>query len=389
MINNQYPLSFRLGLCFFLFFALSGCRKSFHPPEGTYVVTAEKKPLVSELFFSGTLQPLRSEVVVSPVEGVIEKKYFEYGQSVKKGQVLFLVRSSQLEKEYRDALTNYLKSKAQYNTNKVKLHEDEVLQKEGIISRNEYQNSQSSASDTYLAYLQADQSLKQVLDKTHGEFEEAKNLKIEDKEAVTKALLNKVDTVELASTADGVALLPEKGVGEESSGSTKLLVGSLVKSGQVVAMIGDLSGVSIDVSVSQVDVNHIAVGQKAVVTSDGFPGLVLQGEVADVSAQAVSAVGGSLPTFPVRVDVKSIEEKNRKRIAVGMTAMIKILVEKPPAIMLPIRAVVMNQGITKVKKIEVNKGKVIDVPVMVGKTSLTEVEILQGVLPGDKVLVSR
>ena len=216
-----------------------------------------------------------------------------------------------------------------------------------------------------------------------------KNLKIEDKEAVTKALLNKVDTVELASTADGVALLPEKGVGEESSGSTKLLVGSLVKSGQVVAMIGDLSGVSIDVSVSQVDVNHIAVGQKAVVTSDGFPGLVLQGEVADVSAQAVSAVGGSLPTFPVRVDVKSIEEKNRKRIAVGMTAMIKILVEKPPAIMLPIRAVVMNQGITKVKKIEVNKGKVIDVPVMVGKTSLTEVEILQGVLPGDTVLVSR
>lgn len=389
MINNQYPLSFRLGLCFFLLFALSGCRKSFHPPEGTYVVTAEKKPLVSELFFSGTLQPLRSEVVVSPVEGVIEKKYFEYGQSVKKGQVLFLVRSSQLEKEYRDALTNYLKSKAQYNTNKVKLHEDEVLQKEGIISRNEYQNSQSSASDTYLAYLQADQSLKQVLDKTHGEFEEAKNLKIEDKEAVTKALLNKVDTVELASTADGVALLPEKGVGEEGSGSTKLLVGSLVKSGQVVAMIGDLSGVSIDVSVSQVDVNHIAVGQKAVVTSDGFPGLVLQGEVADVSAQAVSAVGGSLPTFPVRVDVKSIEEKNRKRIAVGMTAMIKILVEKPPAIMLPIRAVVMNQGITKVKKIEVNKGKVIDVPVMVGKTSLTEVEILQGVLPGDKVLVSR
>lgn len=365
--------------------SLLACSRSYHAPEGMRLMSVEKRPLVSELFFSGLIAPIKSSVVVSPIEGVVEEKYFEYGQFVKKDQALFKIHSSQLEKEYREAMTSYLKTKSQYYINKAKLNDDEALQKEGIISRNDYQNSQNTASDSYVAFLQADQSLKQVLEKTHGKWEEAQALKLEDREAVTKALLNKVDTLTLSASAEGVALMPDKSAGEEG-GASKLLLGSQVKSGQVVAVLGDLSGLSVAVSINQVDVNRVKVGQKAFVSSDGFPGLVLQGEVVEVGAQGIAS-STNVTTFPVKIEVKDLSDKAREKIAVGMTAMVKVVVEQAPAILIPIKAVEMKNGMAFVRKLDSKHKKLLSVPVMTGKTTLGEVEVLQGLSQGEMLLV--
>lgn len=373
------------GVALLLAAALLACSRSYHAPEGMRLMSVEKRPLVSELFFSGMVAPIKSSVVVSPIEGVVEEKYFEYGQFVKKDQALFKIHSSQLEKEYREAITSYLKTKSQYYINKAKLNDDEALQKEGIISRNDYQNSQNTASDSYVAFLQADQSLKQVLEKTHGKWEEAQALKLEDREAVTKALLNKVDTLTLSANAEGVALMPDKSAGEEG-GASKLLLGSQVKSGQVVAVLGDLSGLSVAVSINQVDVNRVKVGQKAFVSSDGFPGLVLQGEVVEVGAQGIAS-STNVTTFPVKIEVKNLSDKAREKIAVGMTAMVKVVVEQAPAILIPIKAVEMKNGMAFVRKLDSKHKKLLSVPVMTGKTTLGEVEVLQGLSEGERLLV--
>lgn len=373
------------GVALLLAAALLACSRSYHAPEGMRLMSVEKRPLVSELFFSGMVAPIKSSVVVSPIEGVVEEKYFEYGQFVKKDQALFKIHSSQLEKEYREAITSYLKTKSQYYINKAKLNDDEALQKEGIISRNDYQNSQNTASDSYVAFLQADQSLKQVLEKTHGKWEEAQALKLEDREAVTKALLNKVDTLTLSANAEGVALMPDKSAGEEG-GASKLLLGSQVKSGQVVAVLGDLSGLSVAVSINQVDVNRVKVGQKAFVSSDGFPGLVLQGEVVEVGAQGIAS-STNVTTFPVKIEVKNLSDKAREKIAVGMTAMVKVVVEQAPAILIPIKAVEMKNGMAFVRKLDSKHKKLLSVPVMTGKTTLGEVEVLQGLSQGELLLV--
>lgn len=373
---------------------LAGCGGKLKAPEGYDVVTIQAKPIVNELFFSGTVQPLKSVMITSPVEGVIEKKYFEYGQQVKTGDILFTLRSSQLEKDYREALTSYLKAKEQYDNNKTKLDEDTALHKEGIISTNEFHSSQTSFNDTYLAYLQSEQALKQTVEKANLKIEDVKSVMISDREAVNKALLTKFDVLNLVATAEGVALLPEKGAGtgdESSSGSTKFIVGSQVKTGQVLVSVGDTTGISLTVSVNQVDINSVKPGQQAIVTSDGFPGIVLRGQVADVSAQAVSTTSSSgLPTFPVRIDVKNINENDRKKIAVGMTAMVKIIVQHEPTILVPIKAVTLRHGVSSVKMFDrKTQKKIIETPVVTGETTLQDVEIKKGVVSGDHILVHR
>ncbi|MBI5447448.1 MAG: HlyD family efflux transporter periplasmic adaptor subunit [Gammaproteobacteria bacterium] len=377
----------------FIFLSLLGCKGKFEAPKGYVVYAVQRRPIVNELFFSGTVQALKLAVMISPVDGVIEKKYFEYGQQLKVGMPLFTLRSAQLEKDYRESLTSYLKAKEQYDNNQTKLDEDEVLHKEGIISTNEYHASQTNYNDAYLSYFQAEQSLSQILQKANIKLEEAKSLMISDREAVNKALLTQFDILNLNANADGVALLPEKGAGtgEEGAGSsTKVVVGSQVKAGQVLVSIGDMTGISLTVSVNQVDINSIKVGQKAVVTSDGFPGIVLEGEVADVSAQALAGVGSVLPTFPVRVDVKHISEDDRKKIAVGMSAMVKIIVAHEPTILVPINAVMVKNGLSTIKMFdrETNK-KIIEVPVMTGQTTLQDVEVTKGLIAGDHILVHR
>lgn len=382
-----------LFLCLLL--GLGGCKHRLKAPDGYDIYTVQAKPITNELFFTGTVQPLKAVMVTSPAEGMIEKKYFEYGQQVKAGEVLFSLRSSQLEKDYRDALAAYLKTKEQYENNHIKLQEDEVLHQAGIISTNEYHASQINFNDTYLGFFQSEQALKQILEKANAKIEDAKKIMISDRAAVNKALLTKFDVLALVAPVDGVALLPEKGAGtsgesDSSAGSTKFIVGSQVKTGQVVASIGDMTGVSFVVSVNQVDINAIKIGQKATVTSDGFPGVVLQGDVAEVSAQAVSTgVGGGLPTFPVRVDIKNLPERDRKKIAVGMTAMVKITVLHEPMMLVPIKAIIARADVSKIKMFDRKTNKIIEVPVSTGQTTLQEVVVTQGLLPGDHILVHR
>src|SRR3990167_9083077 len=79
-------------------------------PPGYDVITAQATAVTKQLFFSGNIQPIRSYFVTSSVEGVIEKKQSEYGQQLKQGDNLFTVRSTELEKEYRDTLASYLKA---------------------------------------------------------------------------------------------------------------------------------------------------------------------------------------------------------------------------------------------------------------------------------------
>ena len=358
-------------------------------PPGYDVITAQATAVTKQLFFSGNIQPIRSYFVTSSVEGVIEKKQFEYGQQLKQGDNLFTVRSTELEKEYRDTLASYLKAKEQYLTAKMKLHDDEALFKAGIVASNDYHASQNNLNDAYLSFLQAQQALEQILEKAHLNMNNAKQLEICNVSAVSQALLMKFDALTITAPAAGIALLPEKGAGDSSdSGSnTKFIVGSPVKNGQVIVTIGDMEGIGLEVAVNQVDINSVKVGQHATITSDAFPGVSLYGKVVEVSAQASTNASGGIPTFPVRVEVDKIDSAIRHKIAVGMNAMVKVDIQSEPKVMLPIQAVSLDTEVSKVKKIDKKSGKIVEVPVETGSTSMSQVVIISGISPGDRVLV--
>lgn len=89
--------------------------------------------------------------------------------------------------------------------------------------------------------------------------------------------------IHLKSPRDGVLLYPPK-AGEDKS--VRVNVGSTVKSSQVIGLIGDLSGISIEIDVPEIDITQIQTGMNAVVSGVAFGKYPLKGQLVAVNAQA-------------------------------------------------------------------------------------------------------
>jgi hypothetical protein len=169
-----------------------------------------------------------------------------------------------------------------------------------------------------------------------------------------------------------------------------LQIGSQVKENQALVAIGDLSGISTTAQVSELVINKIKPGQKVTVSLDALPNITIYGTVKSVGAQAQPAAEGGGPggiaTFPVTVIVPTLTPQQANLIRVGMTSKIQITIENPAQIMIPINAVYQKGNISMVKVIDA-KGKSREVPVVTGQTTLSEVAILQGLKPGDRVVI--
>lgn len=97
----------------------------------TYVVKPE--PVHKTLFFTGTIEPLHESAITTPVEGIIETMHHHYGQFVKKGEVVVTLNSNELQKQYNETLTEYLKSKDNYSIAKAKFVGTQELWDSGLM----------------------------------------------------------------------------------------------------------------------------------------------------------------------------------------------------------------------------------------------------------------
>src|SRR5437762_10094006 len=81
-----------------------------------HVVNIESQSISNTLFYTGTIQPLKASVITSPVDGVVVDMPFQYGERVKKGQLLFVLSSAKFLSDYKAALTQFVKTKSDFNT---------------------------------------------------------------------------------------------------------------------------------------------------------------------------------------------------------------------------------------------------------------------------------
>ncbi len=101
----------------------------------------------------------------------------------------------------------------------------------------------------------------------------------------------------------------------------------------------DLSSLLVDVEISEVDINSIAVGQPVTLTFDAILGSEYHGEVMQV-AQAGNTVQGVV-NFTVTVKITDADEQ----VKPGMTAAVNITVkELKDVILIPNRAVRLVDG---------------------------------------------
>ncbi len=347
-----------------------------------YTVTA--KPLHKVLHFTGTVQPIRENSVVSPMEAVVETMNFHYGQMVKKGEVVLTLTSTELQKQYNDTLTDYLKAKDNYSITRAKFTGTKELWSAGLLSKNNYLSEKSGVDTARVTLMQASRKLTELLEKMdeNNDSLHLSNLSLADFDKIKKILTANHNLIHLKATGDGVMLYPPKS-GEDKT--TRITVGSTVKSGQVIALVGDLKGISVEIDVPEVDIDKIHPGMKATINGVAFGRHQLNGTLVVVNAQASNASSGGLPSFTAVVEVTHLSAEQQRWIKVGMSASIELNVDSEKQLLIPIAAVKREQG-NSVVRIKNQQGRIEKRVVTTGPAQADTVVIETGLKEGDVVV---
>jgi HlyD family secretion protein len=372
-----------------MFFTLISCGKNdkSEKSESDKLITVTSSSLSSSLFYSGSVQPLKTIVVTSPAEGVIDDMAFHYGDPVKPNQLLFIISSEKFKTDYKNALMQYIKAKNEFSNARSQLTESQFLHKNQLISEDDYKSKQSGFYNSQLSLIQSQDALTIMLKQLAVPGVRLEQLNIENIGKITQAMNLQGGSQKLRAIAPaaGVALLATKASGSDEV--KKLEKGDLVKQGDVLAVIGDVSGLVIHISVSEFNINQLKVGQKVQVTGAAFPGIVLQGQITGLDHQGQTSTGG-LPNFPVEVVVPKLTVAEQAVIHMGMSAKVEVNIEQPKQITVPINAIVQKQGATFVRRKDASSGKIQLVQVKTGETTMDSVVIESNLKEGDKILVS-
>ncbi|WP_159887949.1 efflux RND transporter periplasmic adaptor subunit [Paenibacillus puerhi] len=157
-------------------------------------------------------------------------------------------------------------------------------------------------------------------------------------------------------------------------------VGSTIKSDVKLGAVASLNTLQLAISVDELDLPNVKVGQKARVRVDAISGKTYEAEVTQVSTVGTTSNGVS--TYSVILSMKSSEE-----LKYGMTASADIIVtDKKGVLLLPTQAVQSRGGNSSVA-VKKADGTIERKNIKVGVNNSTNVEIIEGLAEGDEVVL--
>lgn len=385
--------------------------------------TVKYQPITQTLYFHGNIQPIAQVPVTSPTQGVIEKMHFHYGEMVQKGQVLLSVSTQKIMSKLRDAEVSYLKAKEAYEeiTNLAHNHgliqakngllkaqqhlhsakdtytENQHLFKLGIVAKNTLTQSEQAYQNAKFSLEEAKLSLQSTQQKDKGvNLISAKVSYLNSKDKYD-SLKSQVKTTEVTAPHTGIALKPARDESSDqqstSTGPRTLSPGVHINYQDVLLNIGDLTGISVQFNVPEVNIDAMHATLPAVITSSAFPGLQMKGSVTSVSAQAADQSGGGYgsgsPTFNAIAAVPHLSAKAKELIRSGMRVTVSVQTSKQShQLAVPIQAISQNkQKQSFVKLYNPQTKHITDQVVQTGKVMPQRVEILSGLSVGDHVVV--
>lgn len=116
------------------------------PPVPVHVAAAEQRDIPIQIRAIGTVEPFTTVTVKSQVEGALAEVHFQEGDAVKKGELLFTIDPRPFEAALRQAQANLAKDQAEARNAVVDAERRATLFQQGLVSRDEYDTSQTSAA---------------------------------------------------------------------------------------------------------------------------------------------------------------------------------------------------------------------------------------------------
>jgi len=165
------------------------------------------------------------------------------------------------------------------------------------------------------------------------------------------------------------------------------LAGDVITTGTQAFRIDDLSALYVDVEVSEVDINSVAVGQNVALTFDAILGREYEGQVVEVSrvgTASASGNAGGVVNFKVTVQLTNADDL----VKPGMTAAVNITVrELQDVVLVPNRSVRLIDGVRYVFALE--DGKSVQKRIQIISSSDQQSAITEGTVePGDLIILN-
>jgi len=234
-----------------------------------------------------------------------------------------------------------------------------------VLGRQDDAEERSAMNELQLSYQQAQRDLERAeKDRTKGDAQqkeyEQRWTQAEEYKSRISAQQVRIDQMVLRAPLDGMVLRRDGEVGE------------IVGPTDVLFWVGPPLPVQVVAEVNEEEINRIAVGQKAFLRSEAFPGQALRASVSQITPKG----DPTRKTFRVYLLLP-----NDTPLRIGMSVEANIIFrEKPSAIVVPAEAVAGDAVET------VNNGKIERVPVRVGIRGSRNVEIIGDVSRGMAVL---
>ncbi len=200
-------------------------------PIRVRVAEATRGPAVDAIYATGTVEPIRWAKIASTETGRIVDYAAVEGQAVRRGEVLVRLDDAVARAELKE-----LEARIEF------LRRD--------LSR-------------YAALLKGDTVSRKSYERVKSELEQAR--------AMAEAARQRLKDLTMVAPFDGVVLRKEGEVGE------------VVQAGDVLLWLGQGRPYWITAEVDEEDIPRVKAGQRALITSDAFPGRALEGEVSEVT----------------------------------------------------------------------------------------------------------
>jgi HlyD family secretion protein len=353
----------------------------------------EKGDLAKSVVATGKVTPITKVEVKSKASGIVKKLLVDYGDRVKKGQLLAQLDKIEIEAQVEQshaaleaAQANLKSSQADSERAKVDAEGPDVpllkraydratgMAKDGVVSTSALEDAQKN----YELALNKQNVSKAQVTVLKAKIAQAQAQVAQD-QANLKQLEEQLSYTDIISPIDGIVLSRDVQMGDAVS--SILVLGS---SATLVMTLGDTSEVYVKGKVDESDIGKVYLGQRARIKVESFKDKTFDGKVTKISPMGVEK--DNVTTFEVRASIQNPGGE----LKAEMTANAEIILEEHKNVLqIPEGAILYDKDKKASVEMPDPKGKEgkTKVAVNIGISNGAKTEVLSGLKEGDQVVL--
>jgi len=357
------------------------------------LVGIERGDIARSVVATGKIEPRAKVEVKSKASGIVKELFVDYGEYVRRGQVLAELDKEELQARVREAQATLLAAGAaeqaalaSFERNKVEAEGPDLpflksamdrartLHTDGLIS----QSVMEQAEQAYQMALNRQMTALRSVSVARAEIARSKAQVAQAQAALDRAEEDLRNST-IVSPMDGLVLSRDVEIGDAVS--SILVLGSQAT---LIMTLGDISDVYVLGKVDEADIGKVYIGQAARIVVESFKEKKYEGKVTKISPLGVEE--DNVTTFEVRVSISNPAGE----LKANMTANAEIILEEKLGVLLVREAAIVydreRQASVETPDPAAETGRR-KIAVELGISDGIKTELVAGLSEGDQVVL--